>query len=925
MLPAFRVKGLWPKPRGISKSDGTHPLTGALLPNFETTETILQLPLNKYDELVTGNPEYRLKYLDEDKDEITIGSEMELATRLEEPTSHSRLVQRFEDSRFYTSIPECMHGFHINDNEEARKLWTFFESSTISRNRAAHKMWTSPRLDPGNNVQALLDEHAYEFMSGYNFEGFNSHYNYLSEAGQQIKALAAKRDPSVQESALTASPAIPRITETPPQQTESLPSEAMKPSLDSVYVPLQGLDRNKISKDKSTIKALTDVEAAKANPSELPPWLTEIPGRAFERAANETTKSDCTSSGDKGFGKVQHAMEDDTFALAHAKVSESMASLNDELDKHLETAQALTRMLDQTTSPPSDSTDQKSLQNHLDEHFKLAQSATKMMNAVTKNRQSVLSTSSQAPTSESKVQKKESTATVSLPLPSNLSLGFAKYATQPNETRKALDKTDFKELDTGSQDGSPSISYPQEHLTDLGMKDSHEAGMKLRNQLYGIPKPRAGITEDDVHRWMLHSSNPPKLRIPKLAEQAAEPSPRQTSFDLTTSLNKKKSVRFSFPASTRGEWHLDGTFSPGSRTAEAPILLEKSVDESQQVQENTTAVDDLEFGPKTDISSSKDKLKSLISASLSEGDIVKIRELIKAFDEHTEESAVSIAQCYKDNLKAKGVALRQVQPPRASKKRSSEVTPRVTTRQTSEDAKVDSVETTITKLWCQAYEGIMSNIDTFTEQLNTHVKSQISREQATLTTLLAQQPPSGSFENDQTFLENARHVRDLISIQDSVEQMILRLRSWHVTSKDNLAPPGLCSEYKIDTERVQKTISGLGRLSSLTGTAFQDLFQTFLAVSNGSSVTASDSTPDDKDTLKAETAVPFLQWIPRRYALKIRPCDRIPELDKTRHKDSILEPAAAIADRKYHKDRRSRLEQARLNRECLGPQRSNDM
>ena len=923
MLPAFRVKGLWPKPRGISKSDGTHPVTGACPSKFQNTETIIQLPMSKYDELVASDPQYRLKYLDEEKDEITIGSEMELATKLEEPTSHSALVQRSGDPRFYTSIPECMHAFHVDDDEEARKIWTFFESSTISRNRAAHKVWNSPMVDTPNNIEALLYEHAYEFMTGYNFEGFNSHYNYLSEAGQQIKALAAEIDPSVQEPALAAPLATSKIVEIPSKQTELLSPEAMKSSQDPIYVPLQGLDRHKMSNDEGTTKLPIDIEAAKVYQPEIFPWLAKIPEKALERAAKKVAEDDYPSSGDKVFGKIQHTRKD---ALSRAKFSESMASLNDELDKHLETAQALTRMLDETTSPRGDSTDQKSLQHHLDKHLELAQSASRMMNTVTKNRQLPSSTSYQTPVNESKALDKESTITVPLPLPSNLSLGFAKYATRLNGDCKTLDKTDLKELDTSPQDESPSISSPQEHLTDLGMKDSHEAGMKLRNQLYGIPKPGAGISEDDVHRWMLHSSNPPKFQNPKVVEQIVEPQPPQISSNATIfSLNKKKSVRFSFPASARGEWQLDGSFSPGLRSAEPPILLEKPADKSQQGQENATAVDDQEFGPKTDISSPNDKLKSLTSTSITEDDIVKMRELFKAFDEHTEESVISIAQRYKDSLKSKTLTLPQAHPLKAVIKRPSGTAPHATAQETSDNVKADSVETTITKLWCQAYEGIMSNIDTFTEQLNTHVKSQISREQATLNTLLAQQPPSGFLENDQTFLENSRHVRDLLNIQDSVEQMIIRLRSWNATSKGYLTPPGLCSEYKIDTERVQKTIRGVGLLGSFAGTSFHDLFQTFLAVSNSSSATASNSVPEDQDNLKAENAEPFLQWIPRRYASKIRPCDRIPELDKTRQKHFPMDPAA-IAYRKYHRDRQSRLEQqARLHSERLTPQYSNNV
>lgn len=72
MLPAFRVKGTWPKTAGFRQVDGTHPVTGVQLPKLQKTEAILQLPQSKYDDLIAGHPEYRLRYLDEDKDEIIV-------------------------------------------------------------------------------------------------------------------------------------------------------------------------------------------------------------------------------------------------------------------------------------------------------------------------------------------------------------------------------------------------------------------------------------------------------------------------------------------------------------------------------------------------------------------------------------------------------------------------------------------------------------------------------------------------------------------------------------------------------------------------------------------------------------------------------------------------------------------------------------
>jgi hypothetical protein len=73
MLGAFRVRGITPRPttRYSKETFFHHPITGAKLSD---DEGLVQFPRKVYDKLVAEHPEARLKYIDEEKEEIIVSS-----------------------------------------------------------------------------------------------------------------------------------------------------------------------------------------------------------------------------------------------------------------------------------------------------------------------------------------------------------------------------------------------------------------------------------------------------------------------------------------------------------------------------------------------------------------------------------------------------------------------------------------------------------------------------------------------------------------------------------------------------------------------------------------------------------------------------------------------------------------------------------
>ncbi|EEQ85725.2 uncharacterized protein BDCG_08994 [Blastomyces dermatitidis ER-3] len=118
---------------GGRRNNLTHLLASA--PPTTDRHGIVRISAEEYDETIAANPLAKLTYMDEDDgDTITVGSALELADRLSEPTSSAFL--------YSPAVPSNdrehewpMHIFDINRSKSVLEIWRSFESRTSMGNR----------------------------------------------------------------------------------------------------------------------------------------------------------------------------------------------------------------------------------------------------------------------------------------------------------------------------------------------------------------------------------------------------------------------------------------------------------------------------------------------------------------------------------------------------------------------------------------------------------------------------------------------------------------------------------------------------------------------------------------------------------------------------------------------------------------------
>ncbi|KAJ6092508.1 hypothetical protein N7486_007797 [Penicillium sp. IBT 16267x] len=85
----------------------------------------VQISAFDYDNLASNHPRARLTYLDDDDgDQITVGSSLELAQRLDEPLE---IMSRHEPIQLSQDEPEPLHIFDIRRSNSVTELWKRFE------------------------------------------------------------------------------------------------------------------------------------------------------------------------------------------------------------------------------------------------------------------------------------------------------------------------------------------------------------------------------------------------------------------------------------------------------------------------------------------------------------------------------------------------------------------------------------------------------------------------------------------------------------------------------------------------------------------------------------------------------------------------------------------------------------------------------
>ncbi|KAJ5552140.1 hypothetical protein N7494_001518 [Penicillium frequentans] len=130
----------------------------------------VQISASEYDDIASNHPRARLTYLDDDDgDQITVGSSLELAQRLDEPLeirSRHAPIQASQDEA------EPMHIFDIRRSNSVTELWKRFENQAspdpqLSETKndaprilllARNPLWitSAPLLPPGDDSRPLL-------------------------------------------------------------------------------------------------------------------------------------------------------------------------------------------------------------------------------------------------------------------------------------------------------------------------------------------------------------------------------------------------------------------------------------------------------------------------------------------------------------------------------------------------------------------------------------------------------------------------------------------------------------------------------------------------------------------------------------------------------------------------------------------------
>ncbi|KAJ6020664.1 hypothetical protein N7540_006168 [Penicillium herquei] len=136
-------------------------LHGSSPPNPEepsSSQGVVQISSSDYDDLASNHPRARLTYIDDDDgDQITVGSSLELSERLDEPVD---IASRLTSIHISDDTPVPMHIFDIRRSNSVTELWQRFETQTSNDTQVPVSKIDSPAvLEPtANTVDELRHE-----------------------------------------------------------------------------------------------------------------------------------------------------------------------------------------------------------------------------------------------------------------------------------------------------------------------------------------------------------------------------------------------------------------------------------------------------------------------------------------------------------------------------------------------------------------------------------------------------------------------------------------------------------------------------------------------------------------------------------------------------------------------------------------------
>ncbi|KAJ5933334.1 hypothetical protein N7454_005663 [Penicillium verhagenii] len=192
----------------------------------------VQISAYDYDNIASNYPRARLTYTDDDDgDQITVGSSLELAQRLDDEPQEASFRHAFPSIQPSEEESEPIHIFDIRRSNSVTELWKRFENQNSSRSQIAQtKKDTSAMPKPTVDASAR-EEPALEPLSATSSPGDDSRPFLAAFEAELANLLGSTDDPAEREPQAEPSPAAEPTTNTNshrmPQVAEALAAQIL--------------------------------------------------------------------------------------------------------------------------------------------------------------------------------------------------------------------------------------------------------------------------------------------------------------------------------------------------------------------------------------------------------------------------------------------------------------------------------------------------------------------------------------------------------------------------------------------------------------------------------------------------------------------------------------------------------------------------
>ncbi|KAJ5805413.1 uncharacterized protein N7503_003015 [Penicillium pulvis] len=189
----------------------------------------VQISASDYDDLASNHPRARLTYLDDDDgDQITVGSSLELAQRLDEPLE---IRSRHAPIQVSQDEAEPMHIFDIRRSNSVTELWKRFENQSSPDPQLSETKNDAPVMaEPTANTSAR-EEPTLDHLSATTAPGDDSRPLLAAFEAELASILGSSDEPAERVPQIEPSPAHESLTNSSaqrmPQVAEALAAQIL--------------------------------------------------------------------------------------------------------------------------------------------------------------------------------------------------------------------------------------------------------------------------------------------------------------------------------------------------------------------------------------------------------------------------------------------------------------------------------------------------------------------------------------------------------------------------------------------------------------------------------------------------------------------------------------------------------------------------